>query len=209
VTKNLKVAVVGRDLCENMFSKRGWELVNLLGGEVPDLVQFTGGEDVDPSLYGHARHPSTRSNPKRDAYEAQIYHNLRGKTAFAGVCRGGQLLNVLNGGKMFQHVDGHGWDHIAKDLISGKELEVTSTHHQMMIPGDAGVVIMTAEKSTVRWLEQVPAHPDRKVGEVDVEAILYPNTQSLCFQPHPEYLSAGEEGQEIYFDYLKKFFNLG
>lgn len=204
-----KVAVVGRDLSERMFLKRGWKLVDLLGGETPDLIQFTGGEDIDPSLYGHAKHSSTRSNPKRDAYEASIYHSMVGKTVFAGICRGGQLLNVLNGGKMFQHVDNHGYDHMALDLVEGKEVLVTSTHHQMMIPGPDSVVLMTAERSKVRWLEQEQQIVDREKGDVDVEAIFYPNTKSLCFQPHPEYLDVGQEGQEIYFDYLKNFLNLG
>ena len=58
--KPLKVLVVGRDLSENMFSRRGWKVVNILGGETPDLVQFTGGEDVDPALYKHSKHSSTR-----------------------------------------------------------------------------------------------------------------------------------------------------
>lgn len=208
-SKQLKVAVVGRDSCEHMFLKRGWKLVDLLGGDTPDLVQFIGGEDVDPSLYGHSRHPSTRSNPKRDAFESHIYQSMRGKTHFAGICRGGQLLNVLNGGTMFQHVDGHGWDHVATDLLSGRDVQVTSTHHQMMLPGPAGEVVMTAAKSTIRWLEQSSSHPNREGGDVDVEAIFYPDTQSLCFQPHPEYLSVGEDGQEIYFEYLKNLLNLG
>lgn len=207
--KPLKVAVVGRDLCESMFVKRGWQLVDLLGGEEPDLIQFTGGEDVDPALYRHAKHNSTRSNPKRDSYESQIYHSYLGKTAFAGICRGGQLLNVLNGGTMFQHVDNHGGDHIAYDLIGDKEVKVTSTHHQMMRPGPNSVLLMTAERSTVRWLEQDAQLVDREKGDVDVESIFYPDTASLCFQPHPEYLSVGNPGQEIYFEYLKTFLNLG
>lgn len=204
-----KVLVVGRDLSESMFSRRGWKVVNLLGGETPDLVQFTGGEDVDPALYKHAKHSSTRSNPNRDAYESQIYHGFLGKAAFAGICRGGQFLNVMNGGTMFQHVDNHGGDHIAYDHVSDKEVLVTSTHHQMMIPGPNAVLLMTAKRSTVRWLEQEAQMVNREKGDVDVEALFYPETNSLCFQPHPEYLSIGEAGQEIYFDYLKNFLNLG
>jgi hypothetical protein len=38
-----------------------------------DLVLFTGGEDVDPSLYGEPKHPFTGSNLERDLYEQKIY----------------------------------------------------------------------------------------------------------------------------------------
>jgi gamma-glutamyl-gamma-aminobutyrate hydrolase PuuD len=209
MSKKFKVAIVGRDSSQHMFSKRGFEIVELLGGETPDLIQFTGGEDVDPSLYGHSRHPSTYSNPRRDAHESQIYHNYLGKVAFAGICRGGQLLNVLNGGTMFQHVDNHGGDHLATDLATGAEIVVTSTHHQMMIPAAHGVVLMTAARSKVRWIEQKSTIVQRDKGDVDVEAIVYPKTQSLCYQPHPEYLEPGEACQEIYFDYLKQHLNIG
>src|SRR6266702_4767702 len=37
--------------------------------EDADLVVFTGGEDVDPAIYGDLPHPTTRFNTKRDTYE--------------------------------------------------------------------------------------------------------------------------------------------
>lgn len=207
--KSPKVAVVGRDGTDRMFLKRGWRLVELLGGETPDLIQFTGGEDVDPSLYKHAKHNSTRSNPRRDAAESQIYYSLLGKVAFAGICRGGQLLNVLNGGTLYQHVDNHYSDHIAFDHVSGREIVVTSTHHQMMIPGEGAQLLMTASKSNSRWLEQSLQLVDKENGEVDTEAVFYASSRSLCYQPHPEYLEIGSDCQEIYFDYIKNLLNIG
>lgn len=181
----------------------------MVGGELPDLVQFTGGEDVDPALYNHARHPSTYSNPRRDSQESHIFTSLRGQVKFAGICRGGQFLNVMNGGTMYQHVDRHTMNHIATDLLSGRDLEVTSTHHQMMIPSASGQILMCAKESTMRWLEQSPTRPNRDAGEVDVEAIFYSDTNSLCYQPHPEYLRGDDDCQEVYFEYLKTLLNLG
>lgn len=198
-----KVAVVGSDFgIRNMFLRRGWELTELVGGPTPDLIQFTGGEDVDPSFYKHSRHPSTYSNPRRDAFEASIFNNYVGKVPMAGICRGGQFLNVMSGGVMYQHVDRHGGSHIATDVASGKELMVTSTHHQMMLPSREAVILLTAKLSTVRWAEETAF--EREPDQPDIEAVYYPHTNCLCFQPHPEYVELGHPCQDLYFDYLQQ-----
>jgi len=79
----------------------------------------------------------------------------------------------------------------------------------MMIPAPEGQVLMIAARSKVRWLEQESQIVDRAAGDVDVEAVFYPETRSLCYQPHPEYLSPGEDCQEVYFDYIKQHLNVG
>lgn len=122
----------------------------------------------------------------------------------AGICRGGQFLNVMNGGKMWQHVSGHaiGGTHEAFCRVFEVPVKVTSTHHQMMIPSPDGKVLLTAQvcdsksdaEKTVNGLLQP-----------DVEVVLYTNTNTLCFQPHPEYVSINHECQNLYFDYLEKF----
>lgn len=204
----MKILVVGKDrLIEQMFLRRGFSLVSDLGGEEPDLVQFTGGEDVSPSLYGHIKHGSTFTNPKRDEYEVQVFKRYLGKVPFAGICRGGQLLNVLSGGTMYQHVDNHSGYHMATDEATQNTLLVASTHHQMMSPGSEAEILMTANESRVRWMEERKILRDPETP--DIEALYYKETNSLCFQPHPEYLDIGDGGQEIYFDYLKKYSNIG
>lgn len=202
--------IVGNDsLMESMFRKRGWSVVNYLGGPNPDLIQFTGGEDVDPLLYGEERHPATSSNPVRDAYESSIYHKFVGKVPMTGICRGGQFLNVCNGGKMYQHVTNHGFTHKATTK-DGKELKVTSTHHQMMIPGVNGEVILTAAVAGAKATAHDNIFPkNHKTFDDDVEAVIYENTRCLCYQPHPEYLTINEPCQVLYFDFIKQYFNLG
>ena len=131
-----KVFVVGHDFgISSMFQQRGWEASSL---EDANLVVFTGGADVDPSLYGEENFAS-HSTLARDQREKTIYNQaLELGKCMAGICRGGQFLNVMNGGKMIQHVDGHatGRDHKLTDRVTGEEHSVTSTHHQMMIPND-------------------------------------------------------------------------
>lgn len=198
-----KVFIVGPDYgISNMFLRRGWNLVNYIDESI-SLIQFTGGEDVDPSYYGETKHPRTHSNPRRDAAEASVYNEWVGKLPMAGICRGGQLLNVLNGGKMFQHVNNHAiaGRHDAYCNITETVYSVTSTHHQMMIPASQAKLLLWAEISTER-----ETATERVTGpDVDTEALLYLDTQSLCFQPHPEYVSINDECQELYFTYLEKF----
>lgn len=189
-----------------MFVSNGWELVDTI--DDADLVQFTGGEDVTPEYYGEVRHPTTGSNSFRDSEEAVDFRTcLRLGKPMAGICRGGQFLNVMSGGRMYQHVDRHaiGGTHVAVDTRTGVMYPVTSTHHQMMRPGVKGEVLGVASEST--FYEHmgdggiVRVHPDR--GE-DVEAVYYRHTNSLCYQPHPEYLQKGSPCQEWYFSLIEE-----
>ena len=41
-----------------------------------DIVMFTGGEDVDPSMYGCKKHRTTYSNINRDMYEKEIFEKI-------------------------------------------------------------------------------------------------------------------------------------
>lgn len=198
-----KVCVIGPDYAiKQMFLRRGWEVVSSID-ENTDLIQFTGGEDVDPSYYGQTKHPATYSNPARDAREVLVYNEWVGKIPMAGICRGGQLLNVLNGGGMWQHVSNHGirGTHEAVDVATGNPVMVTSTHHQMMIPSTKGKVLMTAKLAQVK---QTPTDTVTGLGELDTEAVLYSGTRSLCYQPHPEDVPFEHECQEIYFSYLNQ-----
>lgn len=155
-----------------------------------DLVMFTGGEDVNPALYGEAKHSRTHCNLERDKVE-EIWFNAASRRGIpmVGICRGGQFLNVMNGGKMRQHVSGHatGQTHILH-TGDGEEYIVSSTHHQMMLPyKDTGKLLGWGE---ICLLD----------GEPDAEIIHYPTSGSLCFQPHPEFFPKGHECVELFMN---------
>ena len=198
-----KVFIVGNDYSiAAMFLRQGWTIVDNIDEHI-DLIQFTGGEDVDPSYYGEPKHPRTYSNPRRDATESHIYEEWVGKVPMAGICRGAQFLNVKNGGKMWQHVNNHavGGTHEAYDILSDSPVQVTSTHHQMMIPADHGEVLLVAELATKKETHAIMVEG---VG-TDIEAVLYSDTSCLCYQPHPEYVNINHECQVLYFSYLDRF----
>jgi len=204
-----KVMVVGgMDLSiQRMFFSHGWDVTfDELDSKV-NLIQFTGGADVDPSYYGEQKHAATHSNPNRDAREANLFQEFKGKIPMSGICRGGQFLNVMNGGKMWQHVNNHaiGGTHEALDLTTNQSIPVTSTHHQMIIPSDSAIILMVAREATTKQ-----GYSKQLLGmkEADIESVFYPSTNSLCYQPHPEYTEPEHPCQVTYFNYLETFFNL-
>lgn len=56
--------------------------------EDADVVLFTGGEDVDPSLYGKKKHRLTFSNLSRDLEEKAIFEKVHPDQLCLGICRG-------------------------------------------------------------------------------------------------------------------------
>ena len=91
----MKVFVVGPAVYYAKFLKNV-ELVEKQ--EDADVVLFTGGEDVDPSTYGHRRHPRTYSNILRDEEEIEVFKKIRNDQLAFGICRGSQFLCAVNGG---------------------------------------------------------------------------------------------------------------
>jgi GMP synthase-like glutamine amidotransferase len=154
----------------------------------PDLVVFTGGSDVSPWLYNHVNEASG-NNAKRDAKEVLWYHKFYNVPKL-GICRGAQFLNVMNGGTMIQDVQGHAiaGTHRAKDTDYGLFWDVTSTHHQMMVP-----------RKNVNTFASKEENCGAARGKFESEVLYYGTSLSLCFQPHPEFEKA--TGKETYVVY--------
>lgn len=200
-----KVFIVGAAYqYADMFGKMGWDVVD--DPLVADLVQFTGGADVSPDFYMEAPHPQSSCNMHRDMAELRIFElSLELGLPMAGICRGGQFLNVMSGGEMWQHVDGHAINgtHMATDVATGRPVSVTSTHHQMMRPSEEGQVIAYAHESSFRErMLNGKVRRDSTEGHRDPEVVFYKHTNSLCFQPHPEF-PRFDECREYYFECIK------
>lgn len=56
--------------------------------EDAQIVFFTGGADVSPSLYGCVKHPTVWDNPERDIWEKEIFQKMRPDQLAFGTCRG-------------------------------------------------------------------------------------------------------------------------
>lgn len=74
--------------------------------DMVDGLMLTGGDfDHDPQIFGVARHPETNVNERRTKFEMLLLRKaLAREMPFFGVCAGQQLLNLIRGGTIFQHI---------------------------------------------------------------------------------------------------------
>jgi putative glutamine amidotransferase len=79
-----------------------------------DGLLISGGPDVDPVHYGQEPGPYTTADPARDEAElALVAEALARRLPLLGICRGMQVMNVVAGGTLIQHLpdavghDGH------------------------------------------------------------------------------------------------------
>lgn len=164
--------------------------------EMIDGLMVTGGAfDVDPALFGAAeRHATVRLKGRRTEFEFALTEGACARDIpVLGICGGQQLLNVVLGGTLVQHIPdevvaplaheqpnprteaGHTVK-IAQgtklyDIVGATELAVNSAHHQSV--KDAGrnlIVNATASDGVVEGIEA----PDRRF--------------CIGVQWHPEYM---------------------
>jgi gamma-glutamyl-gamma-aminobutyrate hydrolase PuuD len=116
-----------------------------------DGLVFSGGSDIDPELYDDQPHPETKdvARGRDDAELALLRAALDRDMPVLAICRGSQLLNVVQGGDLVQHLpeavghDGHKEtsgtfsDHAVAieegtllHQLVGKHSPVKSHHHQ-------------------------------------------------------------------------------
>jgi gamma-glutamyl-gamma-aminobutyrate hydrolase PuuD len=155
--------------------------------EDADLVVFPGGSDVDPQLYGEKAIPGVHTDHEQDRRDIQLYYLCREKgIPMLGICRGAQFLHVMNGGKLYQDVDNHNTSHKMWDQQGITQLDnVSSVHHQMVIPNNRMEIIATSPNVATRRII--------RDGEIsngnrnDVEVFFYRDYCCLGIQGHPEY----------------------
>lgn len=71
-----------------------------------DGIVLTGGDDVNPALYGAEPHEYTQvPNTRRDNFEMALYRQARGRgVPILAICRGAQIVNTVHGGTLHQHM---------------------------------------------------------------------------------------------------------
>lgn len=164
-----------------------------------DAVLLTGGVDVHPRHFGEE---PTRGlgvvDEERDAFESLLYYAARklGKPVF-GICRGIQIINVLEGGTLHQHLapDDEFWvDHAQQgqppalghsvsfaqgsllERTHGAQAWVNSYHHQAL-------------KRLAPTLQATATAPDGLVEGVEGEGLLAVQWHpELLFRAHPHAL---------------------
>ncbi len=71
-----------------------------------DGIVLVGGTDVDPEAYGAAPGPSTQvPDRRRDSFESALVETATERDLpLLAICRGLQVLNVVRGGTLYQHL---------------------------------------------------------------------------------------------------------
>jgi putative glutamine amidotransferase len=146
--------------------------------QIDGLIVTGGGFDIDPALFGAAaRHPTVTTKDRRTAFEWAITRGVLSRAMpVLGICGGQQLLNVVLGGTLIQHIPdevpdclphrqpnprnepGHTVRVVTCTLlhqITGvASLGVNSAHHQAVKEAGIGVVIdAIAEDGVVEGIE--------------------------------------------------------
>ena len=100
--------------------------------EMIDGLIITGGAfDVDPVLFGAAeRHPTVVLKARRTEFELAILSGVLQKDLpILGICGGQQLLNVVLGGTLIQHIP----DEVAQSLAHEQPNPRTEPGHEVKI----------------------------------------------------------------------------
>jgi putative glutamine amidotransferase len=144
-----------------------------------DGLVITGGAfDVDPGLFGATtRHATIKTKDKRTAFELAITRGaLERDLPILGICGGQQLLNVVLGGTLIQHIPDEVGAALAHEqpnprtepghhvtvkkgtllhrICGVEELAVNSAHHQAAKDVGPGVVVdAVAEDGVIEGIE--------------------------------------------------------
>jgi len=170
-------------------------------GLIQGLIVTGGGFDVDPVLFGAtSRHPKVTTKDRRTEFELAVTKGaLKADKPVLGICGGQQLLNVVLGGTLIQHIPDevpHALAHeqpnprtepghkvliergtLLHRVTQSDAMEVNSAHHQAVKDVAPGVVV------------------DARAPDGVIEGIEDPR-QRFCIgvQWHPEYgLSPGDK----------------
>jgi putative glutamine amidotransferase len=177
------------------------ELIELLDGLV-----LAGGGDLDPAHYSGERHEKVYGvAAERDRFELELARRAleTPRLPVLGICRGMQLLNVLAGGDLEQHLREDGVRHriseegsavhavrlaaggVFEEIYGALEFPVSSRHHQGVRRIGAGL--------------QVVGHAPDGLPEALVFA---DHPFAIAVQWHPEAEVAEEPLQRRLFDAL-------
>jgi putative glutamine amidotransferase len=211
MAKNLKIGITDCGKYENyrrwIHAEEGVEpvklsmhLQNAIETESCDGILFSGGEDLQPQLYGRPEYVEKYGLkeiiPARDRFEYEVLEKAlaKGKPVL-GICRGLQLINVFLGGTLIPdipailHSEGH-----------GKKNGLDRTHQIRVERGtllhsicgiDQGLVNSAHHQSADRPADSLKITAFSEPGIVEAMEWKKPSAQPwlLMVQWHPERMS--------------------
>lgn len=174
-----------------------------------DGLVIVGGDDVDPRLYGQAPIAKTKLvYGRRTEFERWLYKTgKRRRLPIFGVCYGMQLINVLEGGTLRQHLypkrRGPRIEHVGKreethpvDIVAGtrfasivgvRRAQVVTGHHQAVRDLAPGFVVAARAADGVIEAIECPDHP-----------------QIIAVQWHPEQMLGSRSTRRLFAAFKKE-----
>lgn len=152
-------------------------------GMIDGLVVTGGAFDVSPDYYGESsKHETVKTKDRRTKFEFAITRGaVDKKLPILGICGGQQLLNVVLGGTLIQHIPDtikNALEHEQKNprtepghevavkagtllhrIVGKDKIAVNSAHHQAVAkPAPGTIVDATAPDGVIEGIE-IPDHP--------------------------------------------------
>jgi putative glutamine amidotransferase len=149
------------------------EAVEAYADRLDALVVTGGAFDVDPAMFGaESKHATVTLKPNRTGFELALTKAmLQRKKPVLGICGGEQLLNVILGGTLVQHIEDEVGDSLLHEqpnprnepghavavtpgsllhkIAGATEIKVNSAHHQAVKSVGPGVVVNAVAKDGV------------------------------------------------------------
>lgn len=161
-----------------------------------DGLMVTGGAfDVDPAMFGASdRHETVVTKDRRTRFEYKILQEIiLQKKPILGICGGEQLLNVVLGGTLIQHIPDEiagALPHLDKKarIQTGHEIDIVSGTLLHRIANERKTKVNTSHHQAVKELAPGlivnATSPDGVIEGIEMEK--YPFC--LGVQWHPEYM---------------------
>lgn len=184
------------------------ETLNLIK-QTPDLVLFTGGQDINPQTYGE-KYKGIYFNDMRDKWEAAWFdYCLKNKIPMLGTCRGMQQFTIQTGGKLLKHVNNHTQDHHV--FTPSQDFVVNSLHHQMCLPWPGTYQLLAWAHRQAQTFE--PGHYINRLPmygkmPVEPEALWFPEVKALGFQWHPEMMPESSDAHKFVIRCMNEYLHL-
>jgi len=168
---------------------------NFVSDIQPDIIIFSGGNNISPQLYGEPIGSLTGISTLRDQNEMILMDNaMENNIKVLGICRGMQFVNVFLGGKLVdvKSVYGNAIEHVASshrvhfvktdeglNVEEGSEITVNSFHDQGFkkeIIGKRLNILAQAQDGVIEMIQhaELPIlgilwHPERPGSDVEFD----------------------------------------
>ena len=174
-----------------------------------DAVVITGGQDMDPSVYG-AENDSSRGviRESDDADVALFSAAVSAGLPILGICRGIQVVNVAMGGDLLQEVQVEGdpnhptYAEMTAPMTHRHPVEVEADSRLSHIYGSRSISVNSLHHQAVGrvadGLRTVATSPDGVIEAVESEEL-----QLLAVQWHPELLDPAD-GAPLFTDLVAR-----